>query len=71
MKAWILFYSSLQEKFKANIPLTVHWDGKLLVDLTSKEQVDRLAIMVAGQGVSQLLGILNITSGTRGRGGRP
>jgi hypothetical protein len=66
MKARTLFQINLQEKFKANnnIPLTVHWDGKLLVDLTSKQQVDRLAILVSGQGVSQLLGVPKIPSGT-------
>lgn len=64
MKARILFKSNVQKNLKANIPLTVHWDGKMLVDLTSKEQVDRLAILVSGPGVNQLLGVPKIHSGT-------
>lgn len=64
IKARATFVSSLHEKFSANIPLTVHWDGKLMADLTLSSQVDRLAILVSGQGVSQLLGVPKIPSGT-------
>ena len=64
IKARALFVSSLHEKFLANIPLTVHWDGKLIADLTFSLQVDRLAILVSGQGVSQLRGIPKTPSGT-------
>jgi hypothetical protein len=32
-------------------PLLLHWDGKLLVDITgSKEMVDRIALLVTGNG---------------------
>ena len=34
--------------------LTVHWDGKLMGDLLSSKTVDRLAILVSGQGVKHL-----------------
>ena len=54
-KARALFASKLHEKLKADIPLTVHWDGELMDDLTSRSRVDHLAILVSGQGVSQLL----------------
>lgn len=43
--------------------LTVHWDGKMLPDLTSDNQsqsdaeIDRLAIVVTGEGKSKLLGV--------------
>ena len=63
-KARVLFASNLHEKLKADIPLTVHWDGKLMDDLNSRSWVDRLAILVSGQGVSQLLEVPKIPSGT-------
>ena len=46
--------------------LVVHWDGKLMQDLTSKELVDRLPILVSGKGTTQLLGIPKLNSGTGG-----
>ncbi|KAK2713260.1 hypothetical protein QYM36_009210 [Artemia franciscana] len=47
--------AALKSNFQGNIPLVVHWDGKLIAGLTSKEQVDQLPIIVSGKGVSQLL----------------
>jgi hypothetical protein len=47
-----------------DIPLVVHWDGKLLADLCGKDHVDRLPIIVTGFGVSQLLKVSKIASGT-------
>ncbi|GBP08501.1 hypothetical protein EVAR_77183_1 [Eumeta japonica] len=44
---------SLKE-FQPNTPLTVHWDGKLIEDITGHKTVDRLPILVSGQGVDQL-----------------
>ena len=64
IKARALFVSNLHEKFLANIPLTVHWNGKVMADLTLSSQVNHLAILVSGQRVSQLLGVLKIPSGT-------
>jgi 3-oxoacyl-(acyl-carrier-protein) synthase len=37
--------------------LVVHWDGKLLPDLTGKELIDRLPVIVSGAGVNHLLGV--------------
>ena len=46
-------------------PLVLHWDGKLLVDITgSKEMVDRIAVLVTGNGVERLLGVPKIGRGT-------
>ena len=58
------FAKNLHMKLLGDSPLTVHWDGKLMEDLTSKKSVDRLAILVSGQDVSQLLGVPSIPSGT-------
>jgi len=33
-------------------------------DLTSKQHVDRLPVIITGQGISQLLGVPKIASGT-------
>ena len=40
--------NSLQSEFSALVPLTVHWDGKFLEDLTSREHVDRLPVLISG-----------------------
>ena len=44
------------------VPLTVHWDGKLLEGLTTHEHVDRLPVLISGVGVEQLLGIPKLSS---------
>ena len=55
---------SLKVEFHADCPLVVHWDGKLLRDLTTREHVDRLPIIVTGNGVSQLLEVAKLPNGT-------
>lgn len=42
----------------------MHWDGKLLPDLTGKEKTDRLPIVVSHLNGSQLLGVPEISSGS-------
>ena len=41
------FTDEVLQNFSPNAPLTVHWDGKLLPDLTGKKSVDRLPILVS------------------------
>lgn len=55
---------SLKKEFNPNMPLTVHWDGKLIEDITGRETVDRLPILVSGQGVDQLLAVPKVSHGT-------
>ncbi|GBP95668.1 hypothetical protein EVAR_67874_1 [Eumeta japonica] len=57
---------SLKREFKINLPLTVHWNGKLLEDITGHETVDRLPILVSGQGIYQLLSVPKLDRGTGG-----
>lgn len=59
------FTYSMKEEFK-NIPLIVHWDGKLMSDLEgSSKSYDRLAVIVSNlSGQSQLLGVPALKSGT-------
>ena len=54
----------LKAEFKTDVPLVVHWDGKLMQDLTSNVHVDRLPIIVSGSGVKQLLTVAKLTNGT-------
>ena len=54
----------LKSSFKASKPLTIHWDGKLMNDLTGEEKVDRLPIIVSGSGIDQLLSIPKLSAGT-------
>ena len=54
----------LKADFTPIIPLTIHWDGKLLPDITEKETVDRLSILVSVEGVDQLLSVSKMSSET-------
>ncbi|XP_076298843.1 uncharacterized protein LOC143217957 [Lasioglossum baleicum] len=44
--------------------VTLHWDGKLLPALESKEKIDRLPILITCSGIEQLLGIPALLSGS-------
>ncbi|GBP69852.1 hypothetical protein EVAR_89356_1 [Eumeta japonica] len=61
-KATVVLTSTL--KVQPNTPLTVHWDGKLIEDITGHKTVDRLPILVSGQGVDQLLAVPKLSHGT-------
>jgi hypothetical protein len=54
----------LKNDFKPNVPLTIHWDGKLLEDITGKQSVERLPILVSGDGIDQLLAVPKLPAGT-------
>ena len=54
----------LKEQFMPTVPLVVHWDGKLLSDLTGKEMVDRLPVILSGAGVNQVIGVPKLPVGT-------
>lgn len=45
--------------------LIVHWDGNLTEDLTRKEHVDRFPVLVSHIGISYLLCVGKLPSGTR------
>ena len=54
-----------QAAFSPDMPLLLHWDGKLLpVIAGKKEPVDRVAVLVTGGEVEQLLGVPKIGRGT-------
>lgn len=56
--------SLLKSEFNPQKPLVLHWDGKLMADLTGDEKVDRLPIIVSGSGAEQLLRVPKLSSGT-------
>src|SRR6218665_2466655 len=48
-----------------DVPLVVHWDGKLLPDISGNhEKVDRLPILVSGRGVERLLNVPKLPNDT-------
>ena len=54
-----------EDDFSLKGPLLLHWDGKLLPDIDgSKKNVDRIAVLVTGNGEEKLLGVPKATSGT-------
>ena len=56
--------AAIKLQFAPSTPLIVHWDGKLLPDITGKEKVDRLPVIVSGVDLEQLLSVPKIPSGT-------
>ncbi len=42
----------------------MHWDGKLMPDITGTESVDRLPVLVTANGQAQLLAVPKLLSGT-------
>ena len=47
----------IKESFSPAVPLTLHWDGKLMPALTDGKTEDRLSVLVSGEGVSKLLAV--------------
>lgn len=44
--------------------MVVHWDGKILPDLTGRSKVDRIAVLVSYDGTAKFLGAPKIQSGS-------
>lgn len=55
---------NLKKEFSPDVPLTVHWDGKMLEDISGHTVVDRLPILVSGENVDQLLSVPKLESGS-------
>jgi hypothetical protein len=54
----------IKETFSNDSDLTIHWDGKLVPDLIGEANVERLAILVSGEGKSKLLAVPKLARGT-------
>ena len=54
-----------KDNFSVEFPLLLHWDGKLLLDIAGgQETVDRIAVLVTGNGTEKLLAVPKIEKGT-------
>ena len=56
--------AKLKEEFEGDSSLVVHWDGKLMQDLTGQKEVDSLPVLVSRKPVSQVLFVAKLPSGT-------
>ncbi|GBP21687.1 hypothetical protein EVAR_16235_1 [Eumeta japonica] len=54
----------LRKEFRTKYRYTVHWDGKVLCDISEMKTVDRIAILLFVNGVDQLLGVPKADGGT-------
>ena len=55
----------LRKTFQSTIALLeIHWDDKLLQDLTGKDMIDLLPVIIFGVKVNQLVRVAKITSST-------
>ena len=48
------FAENLKESFKAYVPLTILWDGKMMSDICERDIVDRLLMDITKYGINQL-----------------
>lgn len=54
-----------QESFKPQlIPLTVHWDAKKYKSLADNRKINRVAVLVVGDKIQKLLGVVIASSGS-------
>src|SRR6218665_322089 len=63
MKHRKLFSLEVKATFDPAVPLILHWDGKIMDDLTGRGKVDRLPILVSGQDVVKLLSVPKLQDG--------
>ena len=66
MKHREIFASEVKATFDTEVPLILHWDGKIMDDFTGpgREHIDRLTILVSGQNVVKLLSVPKLYDGT-------
>lgn len=55
---------SLKAEGIKNCPIVLHWDGKLMEDLTGWNHIDRLAVLVSGPEFERLLAVPKLSTGT-------
>ena len=53
----------IKQSFATDVPMTVHWDGKILEDITGCKKTERLPILVSAEGNSKLLAVPKLCSG--------
>ena len=55
---------SVRSDFETSYRLVVHWDGKALPEMLGGRDVERLPVLVSGDGNEKLLGVPKINAGT-------
>ena len=63
-KARIEHAGVVRSEYAPEYPLVLHWDGKILPKIFGEGNVDRLPVLVSGDGVDKLLGVPKLASGT-------
>ena len=48
------FAENLKESFKADAPLTIHWNGKMMSDISGRAVVNRLPVVITGYGIKSI-----------------
>ncbi|KAK0045420.1 hypothetical protein Bpfe_025146 [Biomphalaria pfeifferi] len=56
--------ADIKVSFKPDYPLVLHWDGKMLPEILGLGEVDRLPVLVSGDGSKKLLGVPKLISGS-------
>ena len=54
----------LKKSFKVFVPLTVNWDDKIVPAVNGGPAVDRLPVLVSGDGVEKLFAVPSLPNGT-------
>ena len=54
----------INKSFKPSVPLTVHWDGKIVPAVNGGPADDHLPVLVSGNGVEKLLAVPSLPNGT-------
>ena len=53
----------IKKSFKPSVPLTVHWNGKIVSAVDGGPAVDRLPVLVSGDGMEKLLAVPSLPNG--------
>lgn len=56
--------TEVKKDFSPTSMLTVHWDTKMMEDISTKKKIERLAVSVTGENVIKLLGIPKLLNAT-------
>lgn len=56
--------AEIKASFQPDVPLTVHWDGKIVPAADGSPAEDRLPVLVSGESVSKLLAVPSLPNGT-------
>ena len=58
------FAESTLMEYKPGCPIVAHWNGKILPEIFGQGKVDRLPVLVSGDGTEKLLGVPKLYAGT-------